>query len=69
MSNGAFEIHTHTRHSQGMLGKLVQALYNKTDRSASVNYNRHILVLGDVHRLLLDIKTKKQKINNFDVLN
>lgn len=67
MSNGAFEIHTQPRHSQGMLGKLVLLLYNKTDRSITVNYKRHILVLGDVHRLLLDIKTKKHKINNFVV--
>lgn len=43
MSNGAFEIHAHAHHSQWMLGNLVLRFSIKTDRSATVNYNEHIL--------------------------
>lgn len=68
MSNGAFEIHAHTHHLQRMLGNLVRLLYNKTDSSETVNYNLAILVLGDVHRLQFESKTKKQKINDFVAL-
>ena len=69
MSNGAFGSHAHTHHPQWLLGNLVLLLCIKTAGSLTANYNQHILVPGDVHRLQFDIKTKKQKIKYLAVLN
>lgn len=49
-------------------GKFSSRSHYKSDSSQSVNYKLDILITRDVQRHQFNIKTKKQKINNFVAL-